>query len=121
MEFLVTVTSASTSFVDRHIGARRQADVAAMLKAVGYDTVNDLVDTAVPKDIRQDSDLALGAALSEVETTSTAGASSLSYSAGDDIYTYVWKTDKAWAGTCRTFQLKLDDGSTHTASFKFRS
>lgn len=62
-----------------------------------------------------------GAALSEVETTSTAGASSLSYSAGDDIYTYVWKTEKAWAGTCRTFQLKLDDGSTHTASFKFRS
>ncbi|MET4094919.1 glycine dehydrogenase [Arthrobacter sp. UYCu712] len=67
MEFLVTVTSASTSFVDRHIGARRQSDVDAMLKAVGYDTVDALVDTAVPKDIRQDSDLALGAALSEVE------------------------------------------------------
>ncbi|WP_445155224.1 aminomethyl-transferring glycine dehydrogenase [Arthrobacter sp. Hor0625] len=67
MEFLVTVTSASTSFVDRHIGARRQADVDTMLKAVGYDTVDALVDTAVPKDIRQDSDLALAAALSEVE------------------------------------------------------
>ena len=56
----MTVTSASTSFVDRHIGARRQADVDTMLKAVGYDTVDALVDTAVPKDIRQDSDLALG-------------------------------------------------------------
>ncbi len=67
MEFLVTVTSASTSFVDRHIGARRQSDVDAMLKAVGYDTVDALVDTAVPKDIRQDSPLSLGAALSEVE------------------------------------------------------
>ena len=67
MEFLVTVSSASTSFVDRHIGARRQADVDAMLKAVGYDTVDALVDTAVPKDIRQDSALALGQALSEVE------------------------------------------------------
>ncbi|WP_442854392.1 aminomethyl-transferring glycine dehydrogenase [Arthrobacter sp. EPSL27] len=67
MEFLVTVSSASTSFVDRHIGARRQADVDAMLKAVGYDTVDALVDTAVPKDIRQDSPLSLGAALSEVE------------------------------------------------------
>ena len=55
MEFLVTVTPASTSFVDRHIGARRQADVDAMLKAVGYDTVDALVDTAVPKDIRQDA------------------------------------------------------------------
>ncbi|BCW73568.1 glycine dehydrogenase (decarboxylating) (plasmid) [Arthrobacter sp. NicSoilB8] len=63
----MTVTPASTSFVDRHIGARRQSDVDAMLKAVGYDTVDALVHTAVPKDIRQDSDLALGAALSEVE------------------------------------------------------
>lgn len=63
----MTVTSASTSFVDRHIGARRQADVETMLKAVGYGTVDALVDTAVPKDIRQDSGLALTAALSEVE------------------------------------------------------
>nr|WP_160667680.1 aminomethyl-transferring glycine dehydrogenase [Pseudarthrobacter sp. ATCC 49987] len=63
----MTVTSASTSFVDRHIGARRQADVDAMLKAVGYDTVDALVDTAVPKDIRQDSLLGLTEALSEVE------------------------------------------------------
>ncbi|WP_442856242.1 aminomethyl-transferring glycine dehydrogenase [Arthrobacter sp. U41] len=70
MEFLVTVTSASTSFVDRHIGARRQADVDAMLKAVGYDTVDALVDTAVPKDIRQDSPLKLTEALSEVEVLS---------------------------------------------------
>ncbi len=67
MEFLVTVTPASTSFVDRHVGARRQADVDAMLKAVGYDTVDALVDTAVPKDIRQDSPLQLTEALSEVE------------------------------------------------------
>ncbi|MFC9333494.1 aminomethyl-transferring glycine dehydrogenase [Arthrobacter sp. NPDC057009] len=67
MEFLLTVSSASSSFVDRHIGARRQADVEAMLKAVGYDTVDALVDTAVPNDIRQDSPLALAPALSEVE------------------------------------------------------
>ncbi|WP_373427106.1 aminomethyl-transferring glycine dehydrogenase [Arthrobacter sp. B3I4] len=67
MEFLVTVTSASTSFVDRHVGARHQADVDAMLKAVGYDTVDALVDTAVPKGIRQDSPLKLNEALSEVE------------------------------------------------------
>ncbi|WP_104044637.1 aminomethyl-transferring glycine dehydrogenase [Arthrobacter sp. ZGTC412] len=78
MEFLVTVSSASASpastaapaaatFVDRHIGARREADVETMLKAVGYDTVDALVDTAVPKDIRQDSALELAGALSEVE------------------------------------------------------
>ena len=67
MEFLVTVTSASTSFVDRHIGARRQADVDTMLKAVGYDSVDGLVDTAVPDSIRQEKPLTLDGALSEVE------------------------------------------------------
>ncbi len=63
----MTVTPASTSFVDRHIGARRQADVDAMLKAVGSDTLDALVDTAVPKVIRQDVPLKLTEALSEVE------------------------------------------------------
>ncbi|WP_306905652.1 aminomethyl-transferring glycine dehydrogenase [Arthrobacter pascens] len=77
MEFLVSIIPASaapatatptvTSFVDRHIGSRREADVDTMLKAVGYDTVDALVDTAVPKDIRQDSALELTTALSEVE------------------------------------------------------
>ncbi|SDI10639.1 glycine dehydrogenase [Arthrobacter cupressi] len=38
-----------------------------MLKTVGYDTVDSLVDTAVPNDIRQESALSLGKALSEVE------------------------------------------------------
>jgi glycine dehydrogenase len=78
MEFLVTVypasaapatdTAAAASFVDRHIGTRHADDVDAMLKAVGYDTIDALVDTAVPKDIRQDAGLDLASALSEVET-----------------------------------------------------
>jgi hypothetical protein len=34
-------------------------------------------------------------------------------------YTYVWKTDPAWAGTCRRFILTLSDGSTHEALFRF--
>src|SRR5213595_3983802 len=67
MEFLVSVSSASATFVDRHIGVRRQADIDSMLKAVGYDTVDALVDTAVPDCIRQAKPLALKDALSEVE------------------------------------------------------
>ena len=51
----MSVSSAPTTFVDRHIGARQEADVSAMLKAVGYDTGDSLGDTAVPKDIRQDT------------------------------------------------------------------
>ncbi len=44
----------------------------------------------------------LTAAEDVVEVTVTAGGSSLSYDATADQYNYVWKTDKMWAGTCRT-------------------
>ncbi len=55
-----------------------------------------------------------------IELTVTAGASSLSYDATTDQYIYVWKTDMSWADTCRTFVLKLNDGSYHRADFKFK-
>jgi hypothetical protein len=50
--------------------------------------------------------------------TVTAGSSSLSYDAATDQYVYVWKTDKAWAGTCRILTVKLIDGTIHTALFQ---
>ena len=31
----------------------------------------------------------------------------------------LWKTERKWAGSCREFALKLDDGSVHTAEFEF--
>jgi hypothetical protein len=55
-----------------------------------------------------------------VEQTLTAGSSSLSYDANTDQYIYVWKTDKAWVGTCRTLVIKLSDGTYHRANFKFK-
>jgi uncharacterized protein len=54
-----------------------------------------------------------------VETTVTAANSSLSYDPSTDQYTYVWKTDKAWANKCGTLQVRFNDGSTYTALFKF--
>lgn len=53
------------------------------------------------------------------EATITAGGSDLSYDAATGLYTYVWKTSKVWAGSCRRFTLTLDDGTTHTATFQF--
>lgn len=45
----------------------------------------------------------------------------LTYAASaDGRYTYPWKTDKAWQGTCRQFILKLDDGTYHRANFAFK-
>ena len=62
-----------------------------------------------------------GTATDLLEETTTAGSSSLSYADGQPYgqYHYVWKTDKAWAGTCRRLDLKLVDGTTHSALFKF--
>ena len=55
-----------------------------------------------------------------VEQTLSAGGSGLTYDASIDLYTYVWKTDKSWAGTCRQLVLMLADGSTARANFKFK-
>ncbi|MDP9695845.1 UNVERIFIED_ORG: glycine dehydrogenase [Arthrobacter globiformis] len=63
----MTIQALPSTFADRHIGARRQADIDTMLKNIGYDTVDGLVDTAVPASIRQENPLQLTAALSEVE------------------------------------------------------
>lgn len=55
-----------------------------------------------------------------IEETVTAGSSSLQYDPVLDQYTYVWKTEKAWAGTCRTLTVKFIDGMVYQANFKFR-
>jgi len=55
-----------------------------------------------------------------VEETVAAGGSGLQYDPATDTYTYVWKTDKQWAGQCRRLSVKLTDGSEHTALFQFK-
>jgi hypothetical protein len=55
----------------------------------------------------------------KLEETAKAGASVLSYNAVLDQYTYVWKTNKNWAGTCRQLEIKLVDGTSHFANFNF--
>jgi hypothetical protein len=46
-------------------------------------------------------------------------ANRLSYDAATSQYSYVWKTDKSSAGTCRLLTLILNDGTSHTALFSF--
>ena len=56
----------------------------------------------------------------DITETVNAGSSSLGYSSGSDQYSYVWKTDGSWAGTCRKLVVTLNDGSVHVANFKFK-
>ena len=62
----------------------------------------------------------VGAPVDEIETTVAAGQSSLTYDATTDQYTYVWKTDRTWAGQCRQLVVRLRDGSSHVASFRLK-
>jgi hypothetical protein len=55
-----------------------------------------------------------------IEQTITAGGSSLSYDPVTDRYAYTWKTDKAWASTCRQLVLKFADGAVQRANFLFK-
>lgn len=56
----------------------------------------------------------------DVVATDTAGSSTLTYDAASDTYQYVWKTDAAWAGTCRQLVIQLNDGTSYRANFKFK-
>jgi hypothetical protein len=58
------------------------------------------------------------APIDAIETTVTAGGSSLTYDPVTDRYNYVWKTEKSWTN-CRQLTVKLIDGSLHYANFKF--
>ena len=58
--------------------------------------------------------------VSELPLTSTLSSSGLQYDAVTGQYTYVWKSDKAWAGQCRELVLRLKDGAERLANFKFR-
>jgi hypothetical protein len=49
-----------------------------------------------------------------------ASSSGLRYDADSDQYVYVWKTSKAWSGSCRELDVTLNDGTSHTARFAFR-
>ena len=59
------------------------------------------------------------ASVDAIEATVTAGGSSLTYDSIANQYIYVWKTDKLWSNSCRQLVVKLIDGTTHYANFKF--
>ncbi len=54
------------AFVERHIGPR-QTEIDVMLKAVGADSLDALVEEAVPASIRADVSQALGAGMTETQ------------------------------------------------------
>ncbi len=60
-----------------------------------------------------------GGALDVIEETMTASASGLTYDEASGQYIYVWKTEKAWAQSCRKLVLRFKDGTAREALFNF--
>jgi len=56
-----------------------------------------------------------------VDETVTANGSGLVYDPGSDTYVYIWNTNKAWAGTCRELDVRLNDGTDHLVDFQFKN
>jgi len=81
-------------------------DQGLAIFATGFPQSSPLqCDTQIPSD--------------SVEGTVDAGSSSLSYDPATGLYTYTWKTEKSWAGTCRQFSVQFIDGQTYTLYFRF--
>ena len=85
---------------------------------LGGDQGMDILADSSPNSRQVDCDS--GADLNDVSQTTTAGSSSLQYDPLTDRYTYVWKTNAAWAGQCRDLTVTFDDGTSATLRFRFR-
>lgn len=59
-----------------------------------------------------------GSELNIGKEAATAGGG-LTYDATSKTYTFLWKTEKGWAGLCGQLELGLRDGSEHQAQFAF--
>ena len=50
----------------------------------------------------------------------SASVSGLKYDSLLDQYSYVWRTDRTWSGTCRHLTVDLVDGTAHVLAFRFK-
>ena len=53
------------------------------------------------------------------ETVST-GTRDLIHDESTGQYRFTWKTNETWAGSCRQLIVKLNDGTEHSAYFRFK-
>ncbi len=89
--------------------------------SLGGDQGLDIFEDDYPKSQVMTCDTT--AELDGLESTVSASSAGLNYDPLTDTYTYVWKTDKAWAGSCRQLVLKLNDGAetVSRADFYFKT
>jgi len=87
--------------------------------SLGGDQGRDIFVGGYPRSYQVACDASAGASNESTEIA-TPGASRLTYDAAGGLYTYVWKIDKAWRGTCRRLLIVLKDGAVHSANMRLK-
>jgi hypothetical protein len=54
------------------------------------------------------------------DATEAIPSPNLKYDPATDMYSFQWKTDRAWSNTCRVMVVGLTDGQNLTVAFQFR-
>jgi hypothetical protein len=85
---------------------------------LGGDRSLNVFASSYPKSQRVSCDA--GAPVDGIEETTRSDNQPLTYSVGTDRYQYTWKTDRAWAGTCRELIVRFRDGTEQRAIFQLR-
>jgi hypothetical protein len=67
----------------------------------------------------QEVDCGSGAPTGSLAPAAAASATDLNAGQGSSFYVYPWKTDPAWAGTCRALVVRLSNGTEHITVFSF--
>jgi uncharacterized membrane protein len=60
------------------------------------------------------------AGVGSIATSAAPPSGSLIYKKEVDHYAWASKTDRSWAGTCRSLTLRLNDGSSHVVYFSLK-
>ena len=96
--------------------AGRTVPVKYSLRDVNGAVISDLTsfDSLISAPVACDTNVPTA----EAEETDAAGSTTIRFESGQFLYN--WKTQSAWAGTCRMLQLTLTDGTRHMVSFQFK-
>jgi hypothetical protein len=96
-----------------------KAGSAVPLKfSLGGDMGLAVFETGYPMSRRVECEA--GSTIDLSESTNSAGGHGLAYDPETQQYIYVWKTDSAWKGTCRSLTIRLDDGTERIVRFQLR-
>ena len=97
----------------------RAGDPIPIVFSLGGDHGLDVLAPGSPSSGQVDCDA--GGEPSETEPARSKWDQGLLFNAQTGHYVFWWQTEKSWAGTCRAFELGLNDGSVHRLVVRFRS